>query len=124
MTPLYREHPLMFAANPGKFVLACLLIPFVVGLFWLGWWFITNRCTVLIVDEERVQLLTGVFNKRIYEADIHSIRTVSIDQSLVDRFFKCGYLKIYTTGDNPEIIQDGLPHVARLTAALRQARQT
>ncbi|GAB5375399.1 MAG: hypothetical protein AcusKO_18610 [Acuticoccus sp.] len=124
MTPLYREHPLMFAADPGRFILACLLIPFVIGLVWLGWWFITNRCVVLTIDEERIQLQTGVFNKHIYEAEIDSIRTVRVDQTLVDRFFKCGYLKVYTTGDIPEIIQDGLPDVARLSAALRQARRT
>lgn len=123
MTPLYRAHPTMFAADPGRFILACLLIPFVVGIFWLIWWFITNRCTLLTIDEERIALHTGVFNKRSTEASIPSIRGVKVEQSLVDRIFNCGYLRVYTTGDKPEIAQDGLPDVARLTAALRQARQ-
>ncbi len=113
----------MFAADPGKFILACLLVPFIVGIFWLGWWFIANRSTLLIVDEERVSLRSGIFNRRNSEASIENIRAVRIDQTLVDRIFKCGYLKVYTTGDVPEIEQDGLPDIERLTAALRQARR-
>jgi len=123
MTPLYREHPVMFAADPGKFILACLLIPFVVGIVWLAWWYVANRSTLLTIDEERVTLTSGIFNRRHAEATIGSIRGVRVDQTLVDRVFKCGYLKIYTTGDKPEIEQDGLPDVSRLSAALRQARR-
>ena len=112
----------MFAANPWKFILACLLAPFLIGIVWLVWWFIENRCTVLVVDEERVSLRTGIFNRRYAEAEIGKIRSVRVDQTLVDRIFKCGYLKVYTSGDVPEIEQDGLPDVVRLSAALRQAR--
>lgn len=122
-TPLYRAHPLMFAADPWKFILACLLIPFLIGVVWLVWWFIANRSTVLLVDEERVSLRTGIFNRRYAEAEIGKIRSVRVDQTLVDRIFKCGYLKVYTSGDVPEIEQDGLPDVVRLSAALRQARR-
>jgi len=111
----------MFADEPGRFILAVLLIPFVVGILWLGWWFITNRSTVVTVDEERVTVRRGVFSKESIEVEIGSIRSVRVDQTFVDRIFNCGILKVFTAGDKPEIEQPGLPDPARLRTALRQA---
>lgn len=124
MTPLYQEHPTMFADEPGKFILACLLIPFVIGIFWLGWWFITNRSTVVTVDEERITLRRGILSKENIEVEMPSIRTVKVDQSFVDRIFNCGILRVYTAGDQPDLQQGGLPDPQRLRTVLRQARST
>ena len=121
-TPLYRAHPTMFADEPGRFILACLLIPFVVGIFWLGWWYINNRSTLIIVDEERVTLRRGLFNKENIEVEMNRIRTVRVDQTFVDRIFNCGILKVYTAGDLPDIEQGGLPDPTRLRTVLRSAR--
>ncbi|WMS41237.1 PH domain-containing protein [Acuticoccus sp. MNP-M23] len=112
----------MFADEPGKFILACLLIPFVVGIVWLAWWFITNRSTVVTVDDERVTVRRGIFSKENIEVEMTSIRTVRVDQTFVDRIFNCGILKVYTAGDNPDIVQGGLPDPVRLRTAMRQAR--
>ncbi|MEM7693284.1 MAG: PH domain-containing protein [Pseudomonadota bacterium] len=122
MTPLYKEHPTMFADEPGKFILACLLVPFVVGIFWLGWWYIVNRSTIVTVDDERVTLRRGVFNKENIEVEMTSIRTVRVDQTFVDRIFNCGILKVFTAGDEPDIEQGGLPDPSRLRTVMRQAR--
>lgn len=121
-TPLYTAHPTMFADEPGKFLLACLLIPLGVGIVWLIWWYINNRSTVVTVDEHRVSLRSGLFSKDTTEVAIRSIRTVRVDQSFVDRIFNCGRLMVYSTGDVPLIDQDGLPGPDRLRTALRQAR--
>jgi uncharacterized membrane protein YdbT with pleckstrin-like domain len=144
MTPLYREHPTMFADEPGRFILACLLVivPLVVAVIywnttWLAyamlglaavgaflflWWFITNRSIVVTVDEERITLRRGVFSKENIEVEISSIRTVRVDQTFVDRIFNCGILKVFTAGDRADLVQDGLPDPARLRTALRSAR--
>lgn len=143
-TPLYREHPTMFADEPGKVILSWLvvIVPLVVAfIYWdtpwlaysmlalsaLGiaaflWWFITNRSIVLTVDEERITLRRGIFSKENIEIEISSIRTVRVDQTFVDRIFNCGILKVYTAGDKPDLVQDGLPDPARLRTALRSAR--
>ncbi|RAI00044.1 hypothetical protein DLJ53_20180 [Acuticoccus sediminis] len=121
-TPLYNEHPTMFADEPGKFILACLLIPFVVGIVWLLVWYIVNRSTLVTVDDERVTLRRGVFNKESIEVEMSSIRTVRVDQTFVDRIFNCGILKVYTSGDAPDIDQGGLPDPDTLRTALRNAR--
>ena len=117
--PRYQEHPRMFADEPGKFMLVILLCFLIVGIFWLIWWYIKVRCTLLTVGEERVLLSRGVFAKERLEIELESIRTVEIDQTFVDRIFNCGILKIYTAGDNPELIQTGMPDPERLRSALR-----
>lgn len=144
MTPLYREHPTMFADEPGRFIFATLLVivPLIVAVIywetaWIAysmlalaaigavtflWWFITNRSIVVTVDEERITLRRGIFSKENVEVEISSIRTVRVDQTFVDRIFNCGILKVYTAGDVPDLVQDGLPDPARLRTALRSAR--
>ena len=144
MDPLYREHPTMFADEPGKFILACLLVivPLIVAvIYWstawifysmlilaaIGgvmflWWALTNRSIVVTVDEDRITLRRGIFSKENVEVEISSIRTVRVDQTFVDRIFNCGILKVYTAGDDPDLKQDGLPDPARLRTALRSAR--
>lgn len=112
----------MFADEPGKFILACLLIPFVIGIVWLAWWYVVNRSTVVTVDEDRITLRRGVFSKEHVEVEMGTIRTVRVDQTLVDRIFNCGILKVFTAGDQPDIEQGGLPDPNRLRAALRSAR--
>ncbi|MEM9222461.1 MAG: PH domain-containing protein [Pseudomonadota bacterium] len=118
--PRYQEHPTMFADEPGYFILAVLLIPLVVGLIWLFVWFVKLRCTQLTVGEERVLLSRGVFSKERLEIELQSIRTVEIDQTIFDRIFNCGVLKIYTAGDKPELLQSGMPDPQRLRNALRK----
>lgn len=122
MTPLYKEHPTMFADEPGRFILACLLVPLVIGIVWLLWWYIVNRSTIVTVDDERVTMRRGVLSKEHVEVGMETIRTVRVDQTFVDRIFNCGILKVYTAGDRPDIIQGGLPDPSRLRTALRSAR--
>ncbi len=117
--PRYQEHPRMFADEPGRFILAILLIPVVVGIVWLVIWWIKTRCTLVTVGDERVLLSRGIFAKERLEIELESIRTVQIDQTFVDRIFNCGILKIYTAGDRPELLQKGLPDPERLRSALR-----
>lgn len=119
LTPRYQEHPRMFADEPGYFILAVILVPFVVGIVWLIIWWIKTRCTLVTVGDERILLSRGVFAKERLEIELSSIRTVEIDQTFVDRIFNCGILKIYTAGDRPELEQKGMPDPERLRSALR-----
>ena len=120
MTIRYKEHPTMFADEPLYFILSVLLIAaFGIGLVILAVWYIKNRTTVLTITDDRVTLEKGIFAKTRTDIELRSIRTVRIDQSFVDRIFNCGTLNIFTAGDNPELIQKGLPDPARLREALR-----
>ncbi|WP_420391791.1 PH domain-containing protein [Acuticoccus sp.] len=121
-TPLYQAHPTMFADEPGRFILACLLVPLVIGIVWLVAWYIVNRSTLVTVGDDRISLRRGVFSKENIEVEMSMIRTVRVDQTFVDRIFNCGILKVYTAGDLPDIEQGGLPDPTRLRTVLRTAR--
>ena len=116
---LYEAHPRMFADEPLWFVVAVLLLPTGIGVIWLIYWFIRNRCTLVTVTEERVLASRGILAKERIEVELERVRTVRIDQTFVDRIFNVGILKVYTAGDNPEIKQKGLPDPASLRKALR-----
>lgn len=136
--PLYREGPLMFAAQPLRFtinlaiVIASVIAAFQVSfLFYPGlilasaallvllWWAIDNHFTTVVVDTERITHRYGVFNRSHVEVERSQIRTVRVTQSLVDRIFGCGKLAAISVGDRADIIQDGLPDVDRLRTVLR-----
>ncbi|MEM9224305.1 MAG: PH domain-containing protein [Pseudomonadota bacterium] len=138
MNELYREAPLMFCAQPVRFsgTVAVVVIAFILafsygwlyypglivsigGALTLGWWFIDNRFTEVTVTEERIIYKTGIFAKTHVEVERASLRTVRVDQTIIDRIFGCGLLKVFSAGDTPEFEQDGLPEVSRLREALR-----
>jgi uncharacterized membrane protein YdbT with pleckstrin-like domain len=144
--PRYQEHPRMFADEPGWFVVAVVVIaaglvgvgivyayvenpgpwlalsPLALSLAGVGWllvWYSKNRCTLVTVGDERILLSRGVFAKERVEVELSSIRTVEVEQTLVDRIFNVGILKIFTAGDKPELQQGGMPEPERLRSALR-----
>lgn len=141
MTPLYQGSPVMFPAEPLRFMatVAAAVVGVVlaftfqwlfypglivagIALLMLGWWYLTNHSIMVTIDDERVTYRSGIFNKNHIEVELASVRTVRVDQSLVDRIFGCGQLHVISAGDKADVIQDGLPNVNALRAALRTAR--
>lgn len=139
--PLYQESPVMFPAEPLRFIAtilvaaAGLVLAFVfswalypglaisaLALLTLGWWALTNNSIVVTVDEDRVVYRRGIFSKEHVEVELASVRTVRVDQTLFDRIFGCGLLTVISAGDLADVVQDGLPDVNRLRAALRTAQ--
>jgi len=131
---MFPAEPLRFALTSaigaGALVLA-FLVPWLfypalavaaLALAALGWWYIVNRTNVIIIDDNLIAHRKGVFNKSHVEIHVGSIRTVRVDQTLVDRIFGCGLLRVISAGDSPNIMQDGLPDVRRLREALRASR--
>lgn len=109
----------MFADEPVQFIVAVLLIPLVIGIVWLAWWYLKHRTTTLTVADDRVTLSRGILSKERIEIELDRIRSVQIDQTLTDRLFDCGVVRIYTAGDRPEIEMRGMPDPERLRIALR-----
>ncbi len=102
-------HPEMFRDNPVLFMFFLATSIFLIGIIlFLGWW-IKVKNTKLIIDSNRdtIYYETGIFSKKIDELHISKIRNIYIYQSFFNRIFNVGKIKIYTSGDNPEIILDG-----------------
>lgn len=110
MEVLYEDHPSMFKNSPFSFVVAVLLIPaFGLGLIILLWWFVKCKATKVTVTENELMLEEGILSKSKTELSLENVRTVQIEQSFGQRIFGTGDLKVYTSGDEPEIQVAGMP---------------
>ena len=100
----------MFKSNPLGFVLAVLLVPLVIGIFILLWWYLMCISTKLEVIGNDIILTRGLLSKDTTEVDIARVRGVNVYQSLFNRIFGVGRIKIFTAGDAPEIEVTGMPN--------------
>lgn len=121
MPPRYDASPAVFRDYPMRFLVCLVLIPvFGAGLVLLAIWWIIARSTRLTVDEIRATLTRGILSKEVIEIQLSSIRTVKIDKTLVDRIFDVGTVSVFTAGDTPEIVVNGMPDPEALAKALRR----
>jgi|JRYH01.1.fsa_nt_gb Predicted membrane protein len=112
--PDYSHRPVMFRDRPLQFILLLLLVPVVIGaLGLLGWWLgvLSNKLTIV---GGRMRYEQGLLNKRRKEVTLANIRAVEVYQTLFNRIFDVGEVKVYTTGDHPEIVVRGLPQPQRI----------
>lgn len=115
MKALYEEHPVMFKNHPFLFILSVLLIAaFGLGLLILLGWYLHNKASRLTVYENEILFEKGLLSKERLEVNMHSVRTIRVNQSFLDRVFGVGKVEIYTAGDSPEIIAHGLPDPNRI----------
>lgn len=108
MTPLFKTHPVMFRANPLGFILALILIPVGVGIFIFIYWYLLIRTTTFSISKDHVLYSTGIFSRSNAEIDLDGIRTVRVNQSLINRMFDTGTVELFTAGDSPEIVASNL----------------
>lgn len=109
MSEQYAEHPAMFRNKPFGFILALLLVPLGIGILILLYWYLQCKSTRLEINGNEIVLEQGLLSKERTELNISSIRTVKINQSLMNRLFGVGTLSIYTAGDNAEVQASGMP---------------
>lgn len=109
MSQPYAEHPSMFRNKPFGFILALLLCAVGVGLIIMLVWYLKCRSTRLEINGDEIILERGLLSKDRTELNTASIRTVNINQSLLNRLFGVGTLSIFTAGDTPEIQVSGMP---------------
>lgn len=127
--PIYEYRPVMFGANPIRFVFLWILVPFgfflmpmlpnglgflglvpsAIGLLALGAWYLGTLANRLTVTERHIRHRKGLLSKNVKEIAIQKVKSVEIDQSFVQRMTNVGTVRIFTTGDIPEIVLGGLP---------------
>lgn len=118
--PRYEEHPAMFRANPLGFIVLCILIPVVIGAIGLFAWYLGVLSNRMRVDGHTVLMRRGLLSKRIKEIQIRKIRLVEIDQTFFQRITNCGTVRIYGTGDAPEIVMNALPRPYEIKDAITE----
>jgi uncharacterized membrane protein YdbT with pleckstrin-like domain len=110
MQPDYDASPAMFRNNPLGFVAAVILIAaFGLGLLILLYWYIKARSVRLTVTGDTMHLTRGILSKDQTDLDVKDISTIRVFQSFWQRVFGVGRVEIFTRGDQPEMVLDGMP---------------
>lgn len=111
---LYQAHPSMIRMYPFGTVVAILLIPLGVGILILLWWWLMTKADKLTIKTDELVWEHGLINKQYTEISMASLRSVRVNQSLLQRILKAGNLEVYTAGDRPELVIKGLPNPDRI----------
>ncbi len=81
----------------------------VIGFFRLLSWWVSTKVDSLKIKEDELIWTHGLLNKQYVEISMGSVRTVRINQSLMQRMMNAGDVTIFTSGDAPELVVRGLP---------------
>ena len=138
---LYSENPKMPRNNPFMFTLIIILniaglvaairldqqsfqiIGLVVWLgtvIWLLIWYLKIKSKKLSVTNRDMLYEEGLLRKNRKELALDKVRTVEVDQSFVERIFSVGEVRVFTAGDQPEIVVKGLPDPNRIRELVKQ----
>jgi uncharacterized membrane protein YdbT with pleckstrin-like domain len=111
----------MFKAKPLGFLLAVILVPVIVGIVILLWWYLQCKTTTLEADGNSIVLERGILSKEKIELDTDSVRTVKVFQSFFNRIFGVGTISVFTSGDASEFELGGLPDPHRFRELVKAA---
>ena len=110
MDPYYSQNPTMFRNKPILFTISVVLIPvFGLGLLILVPWYLSIKSTRLRIFEDNIELEEGLLRKDRVDIDLRKVRSVRVEQGLVQRLLRVGKIEFYTAGDEPEITVFGMP---------------
>lgn len=124
MNELYSESPVMFKNHPFIFIITLLLVPvFGIGLIIFLIWHLQNKASKLVITENEVLFEKGLLSKTRAEVNISSVRTIKVNQTFLNRIFGTGTIELYTAGDNPEIVANGMPDPDRIRDLIKKGQQ-
>ena len=138
---LYSENPKMPRNKPFMFIfiiilnIAGLVAAFrlgqqslqIIGLgVWLGTivmllvWYLKIKSKKLSVTNRDMLYEEGLLRKNRKELALDKVRTVEVDQDFFERIFGVCKVRVFTAGDKPEIVVEGLPDPNRIRELVKQ----
>jgi len=119
-----RVRPSMLRSNPLLFIACLCLILFVgIGLIFLLVWWVQNKNTTLIITDKRTILQQGILSRNTNEVMHAHIRNIQVQQSMMERLFNTGTIKIASAGTGDiEITVSGIPTPNRIKAVIDHYR--
>jgi uncharacterized membrane protein YdbT with pleckstrin-like domain len=81
----------------------------VIGFVRLLLWWISTKVDHLKIKEDELIWTHGLLSKQFVEISLGSVRTVRVNQSILQRLMNAGDVTIFTSGDAPELVIRGLP---------------
>jgi uncharacterized membrane protein YdbT with pleckstrin-like domain len=138
---LYSENPKMPRNSPIKFTLIIILniaglvaairldqqnfqiIGLVVWLgtvIWLLIWYLKTKSKKLSITNRDMLYEVGLLRKNRKELALDKVRTVEVDQDFIERIFGVGKVRVFTAGDEPEIVVEGLPDPNKIRELIKK----
>ena len=138
---LYSENPKMAMNRPFVFTLIIILNIAgivaairldqqslqIIGLgVWLGTiimllvWYLKIKSIKLSVTNNDILVERGLLRKNRKELALDKVRSVEVDQDFAERIFGVGKVRVFTAGDQPEIVVKGLPDPNRIRELVKQ----
>jgi uncharacterized membrane protein YdbT with pleckstrin-like domain len=81
--------------------------------------YVPARFDRLTITDDSLSRVRGLFDKHYTEVSLDSVRTLQVNQSLMQRMLDVGDLTIFTTGDLPELAMRGLPNPERIRSLVQ-----
>ena len=138
---LYSENPKMPRNSPFKFTLIIILniaglvaairldqqnFQIIGLLVWLGtviWlliWYLKTKSKKLSITNRDMLYEEGLLRKNRKELALDKVRTVEVDQDFIERIFGVGKVRVFTAGDEPEIVVEGLPDPNKIRELIKK----
>jgi uncharacterized membrane protein YdbT with pleckstrin-like domain len=87
------------------------------------WPLLVWRCTHYVFTDERILLQEGVLSRERRDLPLNRVNDHVTSQSLVDRLFGCGTLRIDSIGDQAAVLT-AVPHVQQVQTELYELIET
>jgi len=94
------------------------------AFFWLLLWYIRTKMDHLVIKDDEIVWTHGLLSKEYTEIAQSSIRTVRVQQTLLQRIMGAGDVLVFTAGDAPEVVIRGLPNPDLIREYTSPARRT
>ena len=82
-------------------------------------WYVSTKADLLTIKEDELVWTHGLLNKQYTEINMSSVRTVKVSQSILQRIMGAGDIKVFTSGDIPELVVKGLPDPDKIREYLK-----
>jgi membrane protein YdbS with pleckstrin-like domain len=114
-------------AVPGSGLLIVLLFLTLIILLWLVVQYLRWISSVYAVTTSRVILQTGIFSRGFDEIPVHQVRGVDVHQSILQRLFRYGTVRVSAEGGSSRSIGNedwhGIPDPFKFQRVIESATQ-
>ena len=105
----------------GRFLLGLLLSPVVIGLFILAGLWVRKYSNRYRLTTERFFLQRGLLSRQTDEIELFRVKDVSFSQTLLQRLFGCGTIRLLSTDDTtPEVVIEAVARPEQLKDEIRE----
>ena len=93
----------------------------IIPLVWMLWKFLTVRCRVYELTNERLRLYTGVLNQKIDELELYRVKDTTMDKPFMLRIFGLATVHLDTSDrSHPKVELHAISNAVELRETLRE----